>query len=76
MEVPDDRYLCKEENREVNAMIFAFILALYGMAAIFEAMEEISAAFAPVVNSGSGVLAVAFITAVFVYRRIRARQGA
>ena len=64
------------EKRGVNTMIFAFIFALYGIAALFEGLEEITTAFAPVVNSGSGVLAIAFIAAVFTYRRIRARQGA
>ena len=57
-------------------MIFAFILALYGMAVMFEMMEGIAAAFAPVINSGSGVLAIAFITAVYTYRRMQARRGA
>ena len=62
--------------REVSAMIFAFIMALYGMAVMFEMMEGIAAAFAHVINSGSGVLAIAFITAVYTYRRIQARRGA
>ena len=60
----------------VNTMIFAFIFVLYALAAMFELLEEFSVAFAPVINSGSGVLAVAFITALYTYRRIRARTGA
>ena len=63
-------------EREVNTMIFAFIIALYGIAAIAELTEGITAAFAPVINSGSGVLAVAFISALYTYRRIRTRTGA
>ena len=57
-------------------MIFAFIFALYGIATLFELLENITVAFAPVINSGSGVLAVAFIAALYTYRRIRARTGA
>ena len=44
-------------EREVNTMIFAFIIALYGIASMFDLLEEITVAFAPVINSGSGVLA-------------------
>lgn len=55
-------------------MIFAFIFALYGIATLFELMEEVTVAFAPVVNSGSGVLAVAFLAGLLTYRRLRARQ--
>ena len=57
-------------------MIFAFIFVLYALAAMFELLEEFSVAFAPVINSGSGVLAIAFLTAVFTYRRLQARKGA
>ena len=60
----------------MSIMIFAFLFVLYGIAAMCELLEEVTAAFAPVVNSGSGVLAVAFLAAVFVYRRIRARRSA
>ena len=63
-------------EREVNTMIFAFIFALYGIATLFELLENITVAFAPVINSGSDVLAVAFIAALVTYRRIRARTGA
>ena len=62
-------------EREVNTMIFAFIIALYGIASMFDLLEEITVAFAPVINSGSGVLAVAFIAGLYTYRRIRARTG-
>ena len=61
---------------EVNTMIFAFIIALYGIASMFDLLEEITVAFAPVINSGSGVLAVAFIAGLYTYRRIRARTDA
>ena len=57
-------------------MIFAFIIALYGIASMFDLLEEITMAFAPVINSGSGVLAIAFIAAVITYRRIQARRTA
>ncbi len=63
-------------EREVNTMIFAFIIALYGIASMFDLLEEITVAFAPVINSGSGVLAVAFIAGLYTYRRIRARTDA
>ena len=33
-------------------------------------------AFAPVINSGTGVIVIAFIAGLITYRRIRARQGA
>ena len=65
-----------ERTKGVYTMIFAFILALYGIATMFELLEEVTVAFAPVVNSGSGVLAIAFIAAVITYRRIRARRTA
>ena len=57
-------------------MIFAFIIALYGIASMFDLLEEMTVAFAPVINSGSGVLAVAFISALYTYRRIQTRTGA
>ena len=57
-------------------MILAFIFALYGIATMFDLLEEITVAFAPVINSGSAVIAVAFITAVMTYRRIQARKNA
>ena len=57
-------------------MIFAFIIALYGIASMFDLLEEMTVAFAPVINSGSGVLAVAFIAGLYTSRRIRARTGA
>ena len=63
-------------EREVNTMIFAFIIALYGIASMFDLLEEITVAFAPVINSGSGVLAVAFIAGLYTYRRIRPRTDA
>ena len=57
-------------------MILAFIFALYGIATMLDLLEEITVAFAPVINSGSAVIAVAFITAVMTYRRIQARKNA
>ena len=33
-------------------------------------------AFAPVINSGTGVIVIAFIAGLITYRRMRARQGA
>ena len=64
------------ERRGVNTMIFAFIFALYGIAAMLNLLGEITMAFAPVINSGSGVVAVAFITGLYTYRRLRAGKGA
>ncbi len=52
-------------------MIFAFIFAMCGFAALCNLLEGINAAFAPVFNSGEAVLAVAFATAVLTYRRLR-----
>ncbi len=63
-------------RKGADTMIFAFILAMYGLATMFELMEEVTAAFAPVINSGSGVLAVAFLAGMFTYRKLRARQNA
>jgi len=57
-------------------MIFAFIFAMYGLATLFDLLEEVTAEFAPVINSGSAVIAIAFITAVFTYRRLRNRKSA
>ena len=37
-------------------------------------MANVLDALAPVVNSGSAVIAVAFITGVFVYRWVRNRK--
>ena len=59
----------------IFTMIFAFILALYGIATMFELLEEVTVAFAPVVNSGSAVIAAAFIAGVIVYRRIRKKKN-
>lgn len=57
-------------------MIFVFIFAIYGLATLFGLLEEVTAAFFPVMNSGSAVIAIAFITAVFTYRRLRNRKSA
>ena len=39
-------------------------------------LAEVTFAFAPVINSGTGVIVIAFIAGLITYRRIRARQGA
>ena len=57
-------------------MILAFIFAVYGLAALAGLLEEITAAFAPVFNSGAAVIAVAFCSAAFTYRRIEAWKAA
>ena len=57
-------------------MIFAIIIALYAIATMFDLLAEVTYAFAPVINSGAGVIVIAFITGLITYRRIRARQGA
>ena len=56
-------------------MIFAIIIALYAFAIMFDLLAEVTYAFAPVINSGAGVIVIAFITGLITYRRIRARQG-
>ena len=56
-------------------MIFAFIFAMYGFAALCNLLGGINAAFAPVFNSGEAVLAVAFATAVLTYRRLRSGKN-
>ena len=75
LNVPNDRYTQKT-TEGVNTMIFACIFVLYALATMFDLLEELAVAFAPVINSGSGVLAIAFITAVVTYRRLQARKGA
>ena len=57
-------------------MIFAIIFALYATVAMIGLLAEVTFAFAPVINSGAGVLVIAFIAGLITYRRIRARQDA
>ena len=56
-------------------MIFAIIFAMYGFATLCNLPEGITAAFAPVFNSGEAVLTVAFATAVLTYRRLQSRKN-
>ena len=56
-------------------MIFAIIFALYATVAMIGLLAEVTFAFAPVINSGAGVLVIAFITGLMTYRRLRAWQG-
>ena len=51
----------------VLAVILAALVAL-------SLTTDVLDAFAPVVNSGSAVLAVAFVAGVFVYRWLRNRK--
>ena len=53
-------------------LILAALNVFAGMYAGTEAFE----ALAPVANSGSGVLAVAFVTGLYTYRKIRAKKDA
>lgn len=57
-------------------MIFAIIFALYAIVTVIGLLAEVTFAFAPVINSGTGVIVIAFIAGLITYRRIRARQGA
>lgn len=57
-------------------MIFAIIFALYAVVAMIGLLAEVTFAFVPVINSGTGVIVIAFIAGLITYRRIRARQGA
>ena len=57
-------------------MIFAIIFALYAIVTMIGLLAEVTCAFAPVINSGTGVLVIAFIAGLITYRRLRARQGA
>ena len=52
------------------------IIALVALAAVvvLSLTTDVLEVFAPVVNSGSAVIAVAFITGVFVYRWVRNRK--
>ena len=52
-------------------IVLAVILAAL---VVLSLMTDVLDAFAPVVNSGSAVLAVAFVTGVFVYRWLRNRK--
>ena len=57
-------------------MIFAIIFALYATVAMIGLLAEVTFAFAPVINRGTGVIVIAFIAGLITYRWIRARQGA
>lgn len=52
------------------------IIALVALAAVvvLSLTTDVLEVFAPVLNSGSAVIAVAFITGVFVYRWVRNRK--
>jgi len=52
------------------------IIALVALAAVvvLSLTTDVLEIFAPVLNSGSAVIAVAFITGVFVYRWVRNRK--
>jgi hypothetical protein len=52
------------------------IIALAALAAggVLSLTTDVLEIFAPVLNSGSAVIAVAFITGVFVYRWVRNRK--
>lgn len=52
------------------------IIALLALAAVvvLSLTTDVLEIFAPVLNSGSAVIAVAFITGVFVYRWVRNRK--
>ena len=57
-------------------MILAFIFAVYGLAALLDLLENVTAAFAPVFSSGAAVLAAGFCSAVYTYRRLEAKKAA
>ena len=52
------------------------IIALVALAAVvvLSLTTDVLEIFAPVLNSGSAVIAVAFVTGVFVYRWVRSRK--
>ena len=52
-------------------IVLAVILAVL---VVLSLTTDVLDAFAPVVNSGSAVLAVAFVAGVFVYRWLRNRK--
>ena len=52
-------------------IVLAIILAAL---VVLSLTTDVLDAFAPVVNSGSAVLAVAFVAGVFVYRWLRNRK--
>ena len=56
-------------------MIFAIIFALYAVVTMIGFLAEVTFAFAPVINSGTGGIVIAFIAGLITYRRLRARQG-
>ena len=53
-------------------IVLAVILAAL---VVLSLTTDVLDAFAPVVNSGSAVLAVAFVAGVFVYRWLRNRKN-
>ena len=56
-------------------MILAVGLVLCVLAFVPGLAESIVEAFAPVVNSGSAVIVIAYITGLFVYRRLKGRRN-
>ena len=54
--------------------ILAAVIVPCAIASMFGAAGPVIEALAPVVNSGSAIIAVAFIAGVIVYRRIRKRK--
>ena len=55
-------------------MIFVFLIALYGIASIFEVFEEITAELVPFLNSEAGMLITIAVTAYMSYRWYRNRH--
>lgn len=51
------------------------VLIVLGVLVILSLTLDVPEVLAPVVNSGSAVLAVAFIAGIIIYRRLRGRKG-
>ena len=55
--------------------MFFVLIALCGIASIFEALEEISVELAPFLNSDAGMLITIAVTALITYRWYRNRHS-
>ena len=54
--------------------MFAFLLVMFVLASVCEALEEITYVIAPVMHSSAGILITVAVTAYVTYRWYRARH--
>ena len=56
--------------------MFAFLLVMFVLASVCEALEEITYVIAPVMHSSAGILITVAVTAYVTYHWYRARHSA